>query len=76
MMLSKYDMREGKIIDILDKHGIAWSGMGDVIFVGKDRVHKIKKIRKELLKVKNVKQGYTDEGDYIAFDKDKLKKVV
>jgi len=65
-------MIELKIVDILDKHGISWSWFGDCIFVGVDRVDKIKMIAKELIKVKSIKQGFDKEGNYIAFDKRKL----
>jgi hypothetical protein len=62
---------ESKIMRILDKHKIAWSWMGDVVFVGKDRAYKIIPIKKELLAVKDVKQGYDGEGNYIAFAKNR-----
>lgn len=61
------------VVDVLDKHDIAWSYMGEVIFVGKDRTNKIREIVPELSKIKGVKQGYDKEGNYIAFDK--LKKT-
>ena len=65
-------MIELKIVDILDKHGISWSWFGNCVFVGKERTDKIKKIAKELIKIKSIRQGFDKEGNYIAFDKRKL----
>lgn len=63
-------MEEAKIMGILDKYDIAWSWMGDCVFVGKDRVHKLTMdCCDELLKVTTCRQGYDKEGNYIAFRK-------
>jgi len=63
------------VVDVLDKHNIAWSYMAGTIFVGKARTNKIREITPKLLKIKGVEQGYDKEGNYIAFDKKKKAKV-
>ena len=62
-------MKELKIIDILDKHNIAWSWFGNCVFVGNDRLNKIKEITNELLKVKSCKQGFDKDNNYMAYGK-------
>jgi len=62
-------MKEERIMNILDKHDIEWSWFSDCVFVGKDRVPKVMDIKDELLKVKTCKQGFDDQGNYIAFAK-------
>ena len=59
-----------RVVDILDEHDIAWSAMGECIFVSNDdRIKKIKSIASELLKVKSCKQGFDADGNYLAFER-------